>query len=336
MKIKVEEFVAAAGNVPVLDVRSPGEFNKGHFPGAVSFPLFSDTERAEVGTLYKQVGQQQAMERGLELVSPKIREMVVEAQEIATDKKLLIHCWRGGLRSQSVAGLLKVAGIEVKVLEGGYKAYRRWVLNSFEKEYRFQVLGGMTGSGKTEVLQLLKEAGEEVIDLEKIADHRGSSFGRLGAYGRITQAQFENDLANQLFQKEKHRIWLEDESRQIGSLIIPNSIWEQMMEAPFVFLDPQLPYRVAKLIEDYGSFEVSEIQEAIDRIKRRLGRLRHRQAMAYLHDGNKEDLVTMLLEYYDKSYLHAMKDRRSQIQSKVDPSALSRGQLIDFLLKRGS
>ena len=330
MRIQVEEFVEVSQNIPVLDVRSPGEFHKGHIPGAYSFPLFSDTERAEIGTLYKQVGQEQAMERGLEIVSPKIKDMVVEAKDLAHEGRLMVHCWRGGLRSESVANLLKVAGIQVNVLNGGYKAYRQWVLGKFEEDFDIRVLGGMTGSGKTEVLHQLLGRGEAVIDLEAIANHRGSAFGRLGlSEGRITQAQFENEFANQLLLNKGRTIWMEDESRQIGSLIIPGSVWEQMLTAPFFFLDATFEYRVARLLEDYGHFQPSQIEGAIDRIKKRLGGLRHQQATTLLEQDEREDLVKMLLGYYDQSYRHSMQQRSSDTQIKIDPEV---GQLPEQLI----
>lgn len=332
MRISAEEFVVASLNTPVLDVRSPGEFKKGHLPNAHSFPLFSDSERAEIGTLYKQVGQKQAMERGLDLVSPKIRTMVVQAQELATEGRLLVHCWRGGLRSESVGNLLKIAGIDTKILEGGYKAYRQWVLKRFEMKYQFRIVGGMTGSGKTEVLKSLSAAGERIVDLEELADHRGSAFGRLGSIGRVSQAQFENGLAIALHEAKDEVIWLEDESRQIGSLTIPSKIWEQMRNAPFYFLNPGKEDRIERLMRDYGHFSKIEIRESVDRIKKRLGGLRHQQAISLLDENRGVELTNMLLDYYDKSYHHAMISRESKIRFEIDPGNMEMSSLASYIL----
>lgn len=332
MRITAEEFVKASVNIPVLDVRSPSEFLKGHISGAHSFPLFSDNERAEIGTLYKQVGQKEAVERGLELVSPKIKQMVVEAQELAKDGKLLVHCWRGGMRSESVGNLLKIAGIQVQVLEGGYKGYRRWVLDQFEKSYEFRVIGGMTGSGKTEVLRAMKKAGQQIIDLEQIADHRGSAFGRLGSGVRVCQAQFENELAQALHLIIEGPIWLEDESRQIGSLIIPPNIWRQMREAPFYYLKPGKKNRIDRLMKDYGHFPAEMIKGSVDKIEKRLGGLRHRQAVQLIEENQGPELVSMLLEYYDKMYRHGAEKRRSKVRHEINSEQIDMCDLVNLIL----
>ncbi len=333
MRIPAEKFVEASDIVPVLDVRSPGEYMKGHIPGAHSFPLFSDTERAEVGTLYKQIGQQEAVARGLELVSPKIRQMVDEAQVLARDGKLLVHCWRGGMRSESVGNLLKIAGIQVQLLEGGYKAYRRWALSQFEKAYDFRIIGGMTGAGKTEVLQALALRGEQMVDLEDLADHRGSAFGRLGAGNRVTQAQFENDLASALYTFKDKRIWIEDESRQIGSLIIPLTIWVQMRKAAFYYLKPGKENRIERLINDYGDFSKELIRDSVDKIKKRLGGLRYRQAVELIEQNERRPLVSMLLDYYDKSYLHGAEERKPKVRYDIDSSSMAMSDLITHILE---
>lgn len=316
MKISPEQFILNSFLTPVLDVRSPGEYEKGHISGAHSFPLFDNMERAEIGTIYKQIGKQAAIDRGLKMVSPKISLMVEKAREIAVENKILVHCWRGGMRSESVASLLKMTGIEVDILEGGYKAFRNWVLAEFEKEYEFKVLGGMTGSGKTDVLQRLKAMGQTVIDLEGLADHRGSAFGRLGATRKVTQAQFENDLAIQLSHLEMQNIWLEDESRKIGYLTIPAGIWEQMRTASFYYMNLDREVRVNRLMVDYGNFPHEELKTSIYKIERRLGGKRTQDALELLDAGKGMELTDLLLDYYDKSYQNSTSE--TKFKRRVD------------------
>lgn len=175
----------------LIDVRSPGEYGHAHIPGARSLPLLSDAERAEVGTLYKQVSPERAFDVALSFVEPKMEWFVSEARSLNAPLKL--YCWRGGMRSQSLNQLFNVAGLESTILPGGYKAYRRWVLSFLETEFPFHVLTGVTGSGKTEKLHALKEEGKQVLDLEALANHKGSVFGFLGP--QPSNEQFENAIA---------------------------------------------------------------------------------------------------------------------------------------------
>ena len=178
---------------PVLDVRSPSEFRKGHIPGALSLPLFSDEERAEVGTLYKQSSRQEAIKKGLEIVGPKMRGFI-EACEAIGGSTFNLYCWRGGMRSDSMAWLLERYGFEVSLLEGGYKAYRNAMMQDFAIPLHLKMLTGFTGSGKTDVLQAMQELGVQIIDLEGLAQHQGSSFGNQLTTGQPTTEMFQNQL----------------------------------------------------------------------------------------------------------------------------------------------
>ncbi|MCB0214369.1 MAG: tRNA 2-selenouridine(34) synthase MnmH, partial [Anaerolineae bacterium] len=221
-KLGVEPFLELSRHYPVIDVRTSAEFAKGHIPGAMNIPLFSNEERAIIGTTYKQVGQREAMLLGLEIVGPKMRHLIEHIQTVATERTLLLHCWRGGMRSESVAWLAGLFGYRCYTLRRGYKGFRNYVLQMLELPSRLLILGGKTGSGKTEILQVLKQQGEQVIDLEGLAHHKGSSFGALGEADQPSQQQFENELAMQWRQLNLQRpVWLEDESRHIGKLSIP-------------------------------------------------------------------------------------------------------------------
>jgi tRNA 2-selenouridine synthase len=235
----IQNFIASSlGKSNIIDVRSPGEFLQGHIPGATNIPLFSNEERAIIGTIYKQQSRQEAVIKGLEIVGPKLKELVLNAKSVAVDNTVFIHCWRGGMRSGFVATLLEMYGLDVFVLKNGYKAFRTLALKSFADQRSILLLGGKTGSGKTLILKKLKEEGQQVIDLEALAHHKGSAFGALGEKEQPSQEQFENEVAAQFFSLDSAvPVWLEDESRLIGKKVIPPALWEQMREAKIIYLN---------------------------------------------------------------------------------------------------
>jgi tRNA 2-selenouridine synthase len=309
MRLKADVFVEKARETPVLDVRSPAEYAQGHMPGAISFPLFDDDERAEVGTLYKQVGQREAMERGMELIGPKVGAMFKQGIAHAREGRILVYCWRGGQRSASVGALLGMAGLQVGVLEGGYKAYRNWTLDQFKRPWPLAIIGGMTGSGKTEVLHRLRDLGENILDLEHLADHRGSAFGRLGATRTVTPMQFENDIAWALTALPPGRIWVEDESRTLGSLQVPTDFWRQMEACPVYALDVAQDIRSQRLMVDYGQFPRADLEAAAHKIARRLGGQRLQQVVSAIEAEDAETVIAVLLDYYDRAYQHFLAER---------------------------
>ncbi|MFZ9732902.1 MAG: tRNA 2-selenouridine(34) synthase MnmH, partial [Schleiferiaceae bacterium] len=220
--------------MPLFDVRSPAEFAHGHVPGAVSLPLFSDAERAEVGTVYKQQSPAKAVRLGLKFAGARMADLVaeVDARAKRDTSPVEVYCWRGGQRSGSVAWLLRTAGYEVERWEGGYKAYRHRVLESWAQPRPYVVLAGLTGSGKTEVLRALHELGGPVLDLEGLAHHKGSAFGQIGELPQPTNEQFENDGALRLAELDgQPRIWIEDESRSIGRIWLQQSFFDRKKQA---------------------------------------------------------------------------------------------------------
>lgn len=302
----IENYLTQPG--PLLDVRSPSEYHQGHIPGAHSLPLFSDQERAQVGTLYKQTGKNAAVKLGLQIVGPKLAALVEEAEKLGT-KTVRIYCWRGGMRSSSLAWLLTTAGFHCTLLTGGYKAFRRWTLSQFQKHYPLHVIGGLTGSGKSELLKELEHK-EQVIDLEEIANHRGSSFGHLGASPQPTPEHFENILAWQLSRCDLNKtIWIEDESRTIGTCRIPNPFWEQMSHAPLLWLNCTKEQRVARLLRDYGGYPAEALIKATERIAKKLGPLRTKEIVESIHNQNLEFAISSILDYYDRSYAYACQKR---------------------------
>jgi tRNA 2-selenouridine synthase len=326
-KVHIEEFLALAKQHPVLDVRSPGEYTHAHIPDAVSFPLFTDEERKVVGTTYKQKSREEAIKIGLEFFGVKMRKMVEEAEALAGSHKpvvasngsqlssigsktVLIHCWRGGMRSAAVAWLLDLYGFKVYTLVGGYKIFRRWVLEQFDKQYSFKVLGGYTGSGKTYVLHALQKNGQPVIDLEALAHHKGSAFGNIGMPKQPSQELFENKLALELQTAKDHLpVWIEDESQRIGDVNIPIQLWKQWRQQPLYFLDISFEERLKHIVEEYGTLERERLVNAIIRIKKRLGGLETKESLNALVEDRIEDCFRTLLTYYDKWYLKGMNNR---------------------------
>ena len=317
-KISVEQFVTLSLSYPVIDVRSEAEFNHAHIPSANNLPLFNNDERAVVGTIYKQQSRELAIKKGLEYFGPKMKDMVVFAEDLIaktdpSNKTLLIHCWRGGMRSADIAWLLDLYGFKVYTLVGGYKAFRNWVLTQFLNKEKFRILGGYTGSGKTIVLSALKEKGAAVVDLEGLAGHKGSAFGNIGLPKQPSQEMFENKLAVSIFQVKKEKpteeIWLEDESQRIGSVNIPQLMWEHIRSCRVFFLDIPFPQRVNYLIDTYGKLNKFELGEAIKRIQKRLGGLETKTALAFLEENNMHDCFSILLKYYDKQYSKGLESR---------------------------
>ncbi|MEY4383273.1 MAG: hypothetical protein RI995_815 [Bacteroidota bacterium] len=311
-KFSTSDFLEKSKSVPILDVRSPGEFKRAHIPGAISLPLFSDEERAKVGTCYKQQGKDKAVELGLEFVGPKLAEFVKFAKKIAVNGEVLVHCWRGGMRSGSMAWLLETAGLQVGLLEGGYKSYRNFVLQTQASSLHLRVIGGKTGSGKTELLKLMKSEGFQVIDLEALAKHRGSAFGHFGLEEQPSSEHFENLLCHELLSLDLGKpIWVEDESRHIGKVFMNFDFYNQLRSAPVLFMDISAENRLPHLVDVYASYPKEMIEMALDKIKKRLGGNWHKEAIQALEKGDFYEVGKISLTYYDKAYLYGLEQREN-------------------------
>lgn len=303
--VDIEEFLKLRRALPVVDVRSPGEFAHGNIPSAFNIPVFNDEERAQIGTLYKQKGQEQAIKLGLDIVEPKLLQMAESALAVAAQNELLVHCWRGGMRSASMCDLFEAAGMKTTLLNGGYKAYRQFVRNSFHRKFDLRIVGGETGSGKTEILHELRRNGEQVIDLEGLANHRGSSFGAIGMEQQPSVEHFENILFDAFEHIDRsRRVWLEDESRSIGRVFVPEPLWFQMQEAPVYRVQVPFEVRVQRLIGDYAHAPKELLREALDRIKKRLGGLDWKNAVEAFENDDLATATSIALRYYDKAYDH--------------------------------
>jgi len=310
--VSIQDFLQSNGDIVLLDVRTPAEFEHGHIPGAVNLPLFSNEERVQVGTTYKQAGREEAILLGFDLTGAKWSGFIKEALAVAPGKKIAVHCWRGGMRSGAMAWALDLYGFEMYVIAGGYKKYRSWVHQQFEKPYRLRILGGMTGSGKTRILHQLKKIGEQVIDLEDLAQHQGSSYGTMNKMVQPSQEQFENNLADQLKNMDARReIWVEDESLTIGRRSIPNPFWHQMREAVLINIKVDLQTRITFLTGEYGCLDKDFLAESTERIWKRLGPEQTKNAITAIRENRMEDFIRTVLVYYDKTYRTGLAKRQA-------------------------
>jgi tRNA 2-selenouridine synthase len=294
-------------DIPLIDVRSPGEYTKGHIPGAFSLPLFTDDERRQVGTTYKQVGSKEAFQLGLDMVGPKMSYFVQMGEKLSHQGQVKLYCWRGGKRSQSIGWLLQQAGLKVMVLCGGYRSYRQEAIKQLSEPAKLVVIGGHTGSGKTEILKRLQLLGEQVLDLEELANHRGSAFGGIGQPAQPSNEQFFNKIWEQWRQMDRARtIWVENESLCIGRVVVPEPLLAQMKKAPLLLLSAPMVLRVQYLLDLYGGQPKKEIESAISKISKKLGLLDTRQALYNLAEGDLTAVVNRLIQYYDKCYQYGL------------------------------
>ena len=319
--INISQFLDLSQTLPVVDVRSPSEYRQGHIAGAVNIPLFNDEERAAVGTTYVQIGRNEAVLQGLEFAGKKMRASC-EAALALKSEQLLVHCWRGGMRSRSMAWLFETTGMQCFVLEGGYKTFRRAVLDEMAVSRELRILSGYTGSGKTEILAELKKQGQQVIDLEGLAHHKGSAFGALGQLPQPGTEQFENLLFAELQKTDKTQpLWIEDESINIGKVQVTPAFFDQMKRARTLQVLVSQPVRVQRLLEEYGNFDRTLLSEAIQKVEKRLGYDRCKQALALCAAGDLAQVAKMLLDYYDKAYTF-------QISARV-PETVTSLEILD-------
>ncbi len=330
-EITIEEFYQSV--LPLIDVRSPAEFSKGHIPGAINIPLFSDSERAHVGTVYVRNSQAKATELAYQYINPKLNDFIAQSKKVSPDGKVVVHCWRGGMRSQSFARHLNENGFsDVSTIIGGYKSYRNHVLSSFELPCKIRIIGGYTGSGKSHIIRYFRDKGLQVIDLEKMANHKGSVFGGIRQPAQPTSEQFENNLFGEWrILDHSEPVWLEDESHNIGGVNIPLPLYKQMLNSPLYFLSIPKEKRAGNLVEEYACADPGELADSIRRIHRRLGGLNTTRALEFLDEKQFYEVAMLALQYYDKSYLKGISYRKQtnifKINS-VDTNTIDNGELI--------
>ncbi|MDP7438386.1 MAG: tRNA 2-selenouridine(34) synthase MnmH [SAR324 cluster bacterium] len=326
--LSVEE--ALAEDMLLLDVRTAEEFAKGSIPGARSFPLFDDLERAEIGTIYKKVGRDAAVVKGLEFFEPRLQQFLLSLSAIKP-QQLVVYCARGGMRSASVVRLLEENGFRVSQMQGGYKYYRQFVLQQLENSTPpLIVLHGQTGVGKTLILQKLPDH----LDLEGLAQHRSSLFGAIHKTPR-TQKDFEALLVNKLSQLPEDRfLFVEGESRKVGQVFIPQSFANAMKSGILVLLKASLETRISRIVEEYNICDEQSIQQIdsiLQSLKVALGKVKVEQLRLWLKQGEIENIVHMLLvDYYDPRYQHAMSGYDFELELSAEDLKQAAGELITF------
>ena len=334
-KTGIISFLELAGDIPVVDVRSPSEFRAGHIPGAHNIPLFDDAERAEVGTRYKKEGSLNAILEGIRLSGPVKHLKLGEALRVAgEDKRLLVHCWRGGMRSEAMAWLFSLGGIETHVLEGGYKAYRRHVLEALAANREMIILGGLTGSGKTHILKHIQGKGNQVIDLEGLANHKGSAFGSLGQPAQPSSEHFSNLLFEQLSLSDPEKpVWLEDESRNIGMVFMPEEFYLKMQGSPAIILVMDIDTRLPRLMEEYSCYPPELLLRSFMKISKRLGGERTREAVDAVNSGNFATAIAITLLYYDKAYRYSLTRKPQEllhyVNTDTDDVEINAGRILE-------
>jgi tRNA 2-selenouridine synthase len=310
-QINISEFFELNKEIPLVDVRSPAEFEQGHIPGAINIPLFDNEERKVIGTLFKKSGQKEAILSGLVMAGRKMRILAESALKISNNH-LLLHCWRGGMRSTSMAWLFETCGINCHIIKGGYKSYRHFIHEYFSLPFNLIVIGGFTGTGKSEILNVFSELNYQVLNLEELAHHKGSSFGHLGEKQQNTNEQFENDVFTKLFSFDiKKPVFVEDESTSIGRNIVPPELFKTMSGSPLIFTDMDRELRIRRLVKDYGNFSKHELKECIARITKRLGGQNTQLAMISLDEGKYEIAAGISLQYYDKAYRFGLLQKKN-------------------------
>jgi tRNA 2-selenouridine synthase len=313
-KLNISDFLTLSATVPVVDVRSPSEYGAGHIPGAHNIPLLDDWERENVGIKYKNEGSSKAILKGLQLSGPSMYLKLEKALKLAIENKLLVHCWRGGLRSEAMAWLFSLGNIETQILDGGYKSYRNYILEKLAEKRNYILLGGLTGSGKTEILSYIKSLGQHVIDLEWIACHKGSAFGSLGQSSQPTSEHFANLLFHEIEKTDKKKVvWLEDESKNIGTVFMPDQFCLNLLKSPLIAIIMNVETRIPRLVKEYASYPKEELIKSITKISKRLGDVRTKEAIKELKESNFARAIEIILNYYDKTYLFGLKGKPEEL-----------------------
>lgn len=309
--LKPDEFIKKSENKLIIDVRSPIEYSKGHIPNSINIPLFSNEERKDIGTIYKTTGKKEAVLKGLLYVQPKLYSFVSQIYELTSkdqDQEIFVYCHRGGLRSESFGWLLHTSSFKVTRLDSGYKGFRKFVLDTLGKKMKFILLNGKTGTGKTKILAELAKKGEQVLDLEKLACHKGSAFGDLGQKKQPSPQQFENNIFYKIINFNfEMPIWVENESPGIGNLFIPLEIRNNMKNAPLINIELPAKERINRIKKEYGQFNQAFLEERIKKVQKKLGPENLKKAIFHLYNNEIEETIKILLTYYDKGYSYYMK-----------------------------
>ncbi|MBK16975.1 MAG: tRNA 2-selenouridine(34) synthase MnmH [Prochlorococcus sp. SP3034] len=336
---ELKEFKESNGLL--IDVRSPEEYYKGHMPNSINIPLFNNEERVIVGKTYNLNGKEKAVTKGLEIVESKLEQLISEFVDVEKlyfdnkNNKFKIYCARGGMRSKSIFWLLSKLNYSVFLLSGGYKNYRRSVLSKFTKNIKIIIIGGKTGSGKTRILNILRNNNYQIIDLEFLANHRGSAFGGLGMNKQPSNEQFENLIAEELYTFDNNKdVFIEAESSNIGKCRIPYELFKQMKISPRIEVIRSERDRIDELISTYSVFSKNQLIDSVLKITKRLGPQRTNKAIESIKNEDWENVCKAVLEYYDKCYEHELRSRNNV--KTLDLREVKEKEILSMIIKSSS
>ena len=329
----LKEFRKTKG--PLIDVRSPDEYYKGHMPNSINIPIFNNEERSIIGKKYKLSGREIAVREGFKIMENKIDNLIEEfilikekffnstSNKFSCKENIKIYCARGGMRSQSMFWLLEKFKYPCVTLNGGYKTYRNWVLNCFKDKQKIIVIGGKTGTRKTKILKKLKSLEYQIIDFESLANHRGSSFGGLGMIDQPTNEQYENLISEDLDKCNKLKyVFVEAESPNIGKNRIPHELYKQMRNSKRIEIIRDERIRIDELVNTYSKYEKNDLKNSVLRISKRLGPQRTKYAIDSIEKEDWENVCKSVLDYYDRCYEHELSSKKDvkflKMEGKTD------------------
>lgn len=334
-QLNIEKFLELASEAGscIFDVRSESEYLQGHIHSAQSLPLLNNDHRHEVGLCYKNEGHQAAIDLGFQLVGPSFFDIIQKARHLSSNKKILLYCWRGGLRSSIMTWLLRTAGLEVYSLQGGYKAFRNNALKSFCAERNYLCLSGKTGTGKTELLEMLKEENQSILHLEALASHKGSAFGGIEMPPQPTQEQFENNIADVLWKiPNNHSVWFENESRMIGKVRIPDGLYDMLCKSVVVEIQMERALRIERILSEYGKFNSEILKEKTLALHKRMGPEQNKNAISLLEKGDSHGWAHLLLDYYDKAYTFFNEREGKRTKLELEYNGKNQKEVMEQLL----
>jgi tRNA 2-selenouridine synthase len=314
--LTIQEALLRRDDFIWVDVRSESEFERAHIPNAINVPILCDEDRAAVGRAYKHEGREAAVMLGLSLTGPKFASIYQKLMEIQHhhQKKLLFYCWRGGLRSQIASTITQWSGHPVFIIKDGYKSFRNWTLQTLQTPINIVLIAGHTGSGKTELLQILEEKGQAIIDLERRANHKGSALGGVGMPTQPRNEMFENLIAIDYLQINNNQtVYIENESRTVGQCAVPEGLWKQMQLAPSLEIQVPIETRIQRIIQEYGNLPKDQLIQQTQKHRKRLGGQHEQAAVQALQADDFKTWVEILLVYYDKSYQHFVNNNNTKI-----------------------
>ncbi|MGL5052093.1 MAG: tRNA 2-selenouridine(34) synthase MnmH [Cetobacterium sp.] len=335
--VKYEDLLKEK-NYTLIDVRTPKEFEEEGIPGAINIPLLLDDERIEVGTAYKKVSPEKAKELGIEAISKRLPEIFREVQKRAKGR-IVFYCARGGMRSGSMSALFCALGYTTWKLDGGYRAYRQYILQStptYNKNVKYFILHGKTGIGKTKILNALEEKGYSVLDLEKMADHKGSFFGGVCESREQSQKRFDSLIFDFLYKNKPDYVIAESESKRIGNVYVHEDIFKSLGEGIHIGLETTIKNRISVINEDYAGATAEELQQCLDKVKRYVPKEIYEEYSQLLKNNEIDKLSEeLMVNYYDPLYQKSI-DKYSY-DSEISYETLEEGieKVVGYLNEKG-